>query len=482
MFEQGVLIADRYKLISLLGRGGFSEVWLAEDMLANIKVAIKIYAPGVGLDDAGISLFTQEFSLVFDMNHTNLLHPTHFDCWQRMPFLILPFCSNGSAFKYVSSDTHISEEEAWKVLHDVASGLAYLHAKNPPIIHQDIKPDNILISDEGRYMITDFGISARIRSTLNRSAAEMSGGTLAYMGPERFSQNPQPIMASDIWSLGAMMYELMTGFPPYNNHGGMLQKNGADIPMIEGEYSQKLKNLIYRCVALKTWERPTAEQIKKETNEYLLGTTDPGNSKQGNIWGGVKNLIYHCIEWICDVPVEELIERKKTTDSGKSKFRISIWSVIGIIFAVFVMATSLLFCGDDPNSEPGSGEMEVFFEEKEKQKKEQDSILCRKYLIEADRMWESVEHMMNPIVYSNDSICLEDSLVPAFTAYSNALDIGVAIDQEYISKKLMKIENILEELDSFCVENIMKWENDKDLQDIVNQFKKRKDKINSIKY
>ena len=80
MFEQGLLIADRYKLITLLGRGGFSEVWLAEDVLANIKIAIKIYAPGVGLDDAGISLFTQEFSLVFDMNHTNLLHPTHFDC------------------------------------------------------------------------------------------------------------------------------------------------------------------------------------------------------------------------------------------------------------------------------------------------------------------------------------------------------------------------------------------------------------------
>ena len=116
MFEQGLLIADRYKLITLLGRGGFSEVWLAEDVLANIKIAIKIYAPGVGLDDAGISLFTQEFSLVFDMNHTNLLHPTHFDCWQRMPFLILPYCQNGSAFKYVSSNTPMPEEEAWKVL------------------------------------------------------------------------------------------------------------------------------------------------------------------------------------------------------------------------------------------------------------------------------------------------------------------------------------------------------------------------------
>ncbi len=91
MLDSGQIIADRYELLKQLGRGGFSEVWLAQDKLTDVKVAIKIYAPGMGLDDAGISLFTQEFSLVFDMNHTNLLHPTYYDCWERMPYLILPF-------------------------------------------------------------------------------------------------------------------------------------------------------------------------------------------------------------------------------------------------------------------------------------------------------------------------------------------------------------------------------------------------------
>ena len=480
MFEQGVLIADRYKLISLLGKGGFSEVWLAEDILTNIRVAIKIYAPGVGLDDAGISLFTQEFSLVFDMNHTNLLHPTHFDCWQRMPFLILPYCQNGSAFKYVSPDVHISEEEAWKVLHDVAAGLVYLHGKKPPIIHQDIKPDNILISDEGHYMITDFGISTRIRSTLKRSAAEMSGGTIAYMGPERFSETPHPIMASDIWSLGAMMYELMTGNPIYGEFGGMLQKKGADIPLIDGAYSKDLKNLIYRCVALETWDRPTAEQIEKETNEYFFGTTEPSNSKQFSIRGFLKNFIHHCIEWICDVPLEELVESKNTTDSGQSKVRISIWGIIGVIFAAFVMVASFFFCGDDTDIEPITDTFDEFLMENIKQ--EQDTIYCRNYLIEADRLWESVEHMMNPIVYNHDSICLEDSLIPAFTAYSNALIKGGAIDEKYIRTKLRIIEHILEELDNYCVENMMRLENDTESQDVVNQFIKRKEKINSIEY
>lgn len=270
--EKGQSVANRYLLLRQLGRGGFSEVWLAEDQVTHVEVAIKVYAPGTGLDNAGISMFTQEFSLVFDMNHTNLLHPTYFDCWERMPYLIMPLCKNGSAFKYLTPGNNISEEEAWKLLRDVAEGLAYLHGKNPPVIHQDIKPDNILISDEGIYMITDFGISSRVRSTLRKSQAmKSSGGTLAYMGPERFSQNPTPIMASDVWSLGAMMFELLTGQPPFGEHGGLLQKSGADMPLINADYSQPLKDIIYKCLATNTWDRPTAKQAGEYASLHLMG-------------------------------------------------------------------------------------------------------------------------------------------------------------------------------------------------------------------
>ena len=279
MLDTGQVIADRYELLKQLGRGGFSEVWLALDKLTDVKVAIKIYAPGMGLDDAGISLFTQEFSLVFDINHTNLLHPTYYDCWERMPYLILPFCKNGSIFKYLTDNNRITETESWHLLHDVAEGLAYLHAKLPPVIHQDIKPDNILINDENGYTITDFGISTRIRSTLRRNQGqELSGGTLAYMGPERFGPSPAPIMASDIWSLGATMYELLTGLPPYGDHGGLLQKNGADIPLINNEeYSQELKEIVYKCLALNTWDRPTARQIADYAFQHINGNSVPLN-------------------------------------------------------------------------------------------------------------------------------------------------------------------------------------------------------------
>lgn len=281
MLEEGLLFAERYKFIKLLGRGGFAEVWLAEDIMTAVQVAVKVYAPGTGLDEAGIKLFTQEFSMVFDMNHTNLLRPTHFDCWNRQPYLIMPYCKNGSAFKYITSDNVITEDECWNLLHDVAAGLAYLHEKEPPLIHQDIKPDNILVNDEGHFMITDFGISARVRSTIrNGMAQEQSGGTLAYMGPERFSANPKPIMASDVWSLGAMMYELMSGGnPPFGNHGGVLQKNGADIPLIEGDYSQELKDIVYQCLARETWDRPSARKVEEMTYNHMHGIVMPPESQ-----------------------------------------------------------------------------------------------------------------------------------------------------------------------------------------------------------
>ena len=284
MLQEGLVFADRYKFIKQLGRGGFAEVWLAEDVKTGVQVAVKVYAPGGGLDENGIKIFTQEFAGVFDMNHTNLLRPTHYDIFEQQPYLIMPYIKNGSAFKYITDGQIIPEDECWKMLHDVAAGLAYLHEKMPPLIHQDIKPDNIMIDDEGHYLITDFGISARVRSTIRGAQAqEQSGGTLAYMGPERFSANPKPIMASDVWSLGAMMYELMTGMPPFGNHGGVLQKNGADIPIIEEDYSQDLKDIIYSCLAKETWDRPSARKIEEQTYNKLHGIVVPTEVKEAPI-------------------------------------------------------------------------------------------------------------------------------------------------------------------------------------------------------
>ena len=257
--KEDTIFDNHYTLIHQLGRGGFSEVWLAHDSYMDIDVAIKIYAPGQGMDSNSINEFRREITGVFQLNHPNLLCPKHLGIWENMPYLIMAYCPAGSCLKFIDN---ISESEIWHLIHDVAAGLAYLHEKD--IVHQDIKPDNILIDTEGNYLITDFGISTRARSTLRKSVMSTtnSAGTLAYMGPERFSTQPAPTKASDIWSLGAMLYELLEGVTPFPpDFGGSMLNAGAAIPTINAPVSENLKQTIYKMLSKETWDRPTAATL-----------------------------------------------------------------------------------------------------------------------------------------------------------------------------------------------------------------------------
>lgn len=268
--EANNLFNNRYFLERLLGRGNFSEVWLAKDTKTNIKVALKIYAPATGLDDAGLNVFAREFSLVVNANHKNLLKPLYYDSFERKPFLVLPFCEKGSIMKEVGK---MSEKDAWRLLRDVASGLAWLHNMKPPVIHQDIKPDNVMIGENGDFMITDFGVSTHLKSTLRKSmsAAFSSAGTIAYMAPERFSKDNTPIMANDIYSLGATVFEMLSGDTPFGDDGGLIQMKGAEVPELKGDYSSQLKEVIARCLRTNPWERPTAEQLEKYAEDGFDG-------------------------------------------------------------------------------------------------------------------------------------------------------------------------------------------------------------------
>ena len=304
---------SHYTLIRQLGQGGFSEVWLAHDSYMDLDVAIKIYAPGRGMDPNSIDEFRREITGVFQLNHPNLLCPKHLGIWEKMPYLIMAYCPAGSCVKRVGNTT---EEEIWHLIRDVAAGLAYLHEKD--IVHQDIKPDNILINSDGNYLITDFGISTRARSTLRKSvmSTNTSAGTLAYMGPERFSAQPAPTKASDIWSLGAMTYELIEGITPFpTDLGGGMQKSGAEIPLIEAQVSDTLKFTIFKMLSKETWDRPTAATlIEWSKNPNLIQ---------------VDHTIFTKKDTIVPSSKEPVVEQKSNTGS-----------IIAIIF--LVLATIIL--------------------------------------------------------------------------------------------------------------------------------------------
>ena len=174
---------NRYRLIDKIGGGGFSEVWLAHDLNAEIDVALKIYTPNGELDEEGKEDFKREFARLCGLNHSNIIHAIGFGIHKdELPYLAMSVCKNGSAKKLINN---FEEEQLWTFIEQVALGLQYLHAHS--ITHQDIKPDNILINSDGQYLIIDFGISTKTRNTLRKSTkGTVGGGTPWYMSVESF--------------------------------------------------------------------------------------------------------------------------------------------------------------------------------------------------------------------------------------------------------------------------------------------------------
>ena len=259
--KENTLFDDRYKLLRKLGEGGYSEVWYVEDTFAKIKLALKIFLPSAQLDERGIELFRNEFTVIYNLNHSNLLKCTYLGVANGCPYLVMPYYEGGSAENLIGK---CDESTCWAFLHDVSAGLAHLHDQHPPIIHQDIKPDNILV-DKGKYVITDFGISFNMRNALAGDVEEaVVKGTKPYMPPEKFQQDSTPLMAGDIWALGASAYELVTGHLPFKN-GGLDQQEETPIPSLPDHCSEELRALVSQCLNFHPWERPFAKDVEQLT-------------------------------------------------------------------------------------------------------------------------------------------------------------------------------------------------------------------------
>lgn len=274
--EEGSRIADRYELLKYLGSGSYGEVWLAHDTELDIDLAIKLY---ISLDKSAQDDFKQEYRVVYGLHEEHLLTPDYYGVWEHRPYLTMKYCPNGSAAKVAGK---VGEEVVWQFIHDVAAGLRYLHNLEPPIIHQDIKPENILIDERNCFLITDFGISRKMRSTMRKqSKRSLGSGAIAYMGPERFLNEPISVKASDIWSLGVSAYELVVNDLPFMGQGGGMLLGGAMLPDLPAGWSEDLNDCIRDCMAKETWDRPTADQLVEYTVLKLSGKAPSWNKFMG---------------------------------------------------------------------------------------------------------------------------------------------------------------------------------------------------------
>lgn len=277
--QSGQLFDGHYKFIKPLSTdGGTADVWLAEDTNTidnsvddegngqiseekrGMLVAIKIYRPKNALDVEGEQRFRDEYKIVYECRHANLLQPTSYSIFEEVPYLVLPFCKFGSSEQLIGKNQ--TNEEIWKFILDVSSGLNRLHTNEPPIIHQDIKPANVLIDNTRNFAITDFGISSKSGGAHGYYFDEENSGTLAYMAPERFLEGIEPMSQSDIWAFGATLFEVLTGKVPFGEEGGSVQlSDNWSMPVIPN-VSSDIQRLVSSCLAKDPERRPTAAQIK----------------------------------------------------------------------------------------------------------------------------------------------------------------------------------------------------------------------------
>lgn len=270
----------RFVLTKLVGIGAYSEVWLAINTEVNLPVILKLYEKSSEIVQ---NVVRQWIKSVWNIHHKNILLPMSFNIFDNIPYFVLPYCQNGSISRRVGS---FSEEQVWEMLHDVSNGLALLHNLNPPILHQHLTPDNILIADDETFMIADSGLNFIMESVYNTETTCRQCGNSTYKAPELFSAKHIFTSSSDIYSLGIIAFEMLTGEPPFGGYGAWLQLQGEEMPKLENVCSVILRLVIEKCIKANSQERPTAKQLQNYAELALSGHIDY-----------LKNLFPHKRKW-----------------------------------------------------------------------------------------------------------------------------------------------------------------------------------------
>ncbi len=252
-----------------LGGGGMSKVFVAEELRLKRKVVVKVLSPELA---QGISVdrFEREIQTVAALQQANIVPVITAGDTNGLPFYTMPFVE-GESLRVRLGRGPLSASEVVSVLRDVARALAYAHARG--VVHRDIKPDNVLLSG-GAAVVTDFGIAKAISAARTQSGGATltqigtSIGTPAYMAPEQAAGDPNVDHRADIYSLGAMAYELLTGQVVFSGRTPqrMLAAHMSEAPKpvtdLRPDTPSQLADLVMRCLAKEADARPqTAGEV-----------------------------------------------------------------------------------------------------------------------------------------------------------------------------------------------------------------------------
>jgi len=257
----------KYSIKGFIGKGGFAVTLLAVDDVGRnfaIKVPVEVldsilYGVTFVLDKNLLEAFLRELEVMRSVSHPHIVSVIDGDVYANIPFIVLEFCENGSLRNVLELQGRLNINDALILGIQLADALAYLHSKG--IIHRDLKPENILFTRDGVAKITDFNIS-KVMSTVSTSSRSKSY-TLGYAAPEQLFYDLGPTSdRTDVWSLGIVLYEAITGRKPFSveNYIDEIRKEQLDLSPLPEE----VRPIISQMLNVKPSDRPPITYIERE--------------------------------------------------------------------------------------------------------------------------------------------------------------------------------------------------------------------------
>lgn len=251
MLSKGQKINDRYEIIKTIGEGGMANVYLANDTILDRKVAIKVLRGDLSNDEKFIRRFKREALSVSNLSHPNIVEVYDVGEEDGNYYIVMEYIDGKTLKQLLQKRGALTLNEVIDIMTQLTDGLS--HAHEAYIIHRDIKPQNIMIEDNGLIKITDFGIAMALNSTqLTQTNSVM--GSVHYLPPEQANGKGSTIK-SDIYSLGILMYELLTGSVPFKGDTAVeiaLKHMKEKVPSIRKQnptIPQSVENIVLKATA-----------------------------------------------------------------------------------------------------------------------------------------------------------------------------------------------------------------------------------------
>ncbi len=265
-------LADRYRIERELGSGGMATVYLAEDLKHHRKVAVKVLRSDIAAS-LGADRFLREIEIAAQLQHPHILMLIDSGEADGFLYYVMPFVDGESLRDRLARETELPVAEAVRILRDVVDALSHAHEHG--VVHRDIKPDNILLSGN-HAVVTDFGVAKAVSEATGRQDITTAGvalGTPTYMAPEQAVADPNIDQRVDIYAVGVMAYELLTGRPPFiePTAQAVLAAHVADAPehvsTRRPAVTPALAEIVMQCL-----EKKPADRL--QSTGVLLGRLD----------------------------------------------------------------------------------------------------------------------------------------------------------------------------------------------------------------